>query len=598
MDNREQEFIVTARKWRPQRFNDVVGQDHISTTLINAIKNKRLHHAYLFSGPRGVGKTTTARILARAINCSNMNGSEPCNECDSCIQILEGRSLDVIEIDGASNNSVEDIRKLRDNSKYPPALGKYKLYIIDEVHMLSNSAFNALLKTLEEPPPHLMFVFATTEVHKLPPTILSRCQRFEFRRMELDGIINQLKYISEKENITIDEESLITIAKKADGSMRDSQSIFDQVVAFCGNNVKYTEMSDALHLIDEDFYFRVSDAAINNDIEEMFNIVRDVMNKGYDLQECINGILEHFRNILTFNVTNGEKFVNTSSTFLAKYKTTAEYFNKNDIIRIMNILAQAESSIRFAFQPRVKFELTLSQVATLDKTKDINILLNEINELKKKPNLGGLSNQNESNVTIQPKPKVITASPSVQIEKNEPEIKDLQKPKLTDVINIEKVIKEPIITQVKQFDDNKQISTLELTASWKDFVETKITSETGLFYLKGSMVEIEFSVGSVILKASNDIAYININQRRELLLDLLKSYYNCNVKVILIENEIKEIKREEIRDHSDILTADFNKKKKVDENDGFKKKEIILEGRNPTEIEIIKLFKVEELKNK
>lgn len=598
MDNREQEFIVTARKWRPQRFNDVVGQDHISTTLINAIKNKRLHHAYLFSGPRGVGKTTTARILARAINCSNMNGSEPCNECDSCIQILEGRSLDVIEIDGASNNSVEDIRKLRDNSKYPPALGKYKLYIIDEVHMLSNSAFNALLKTLEEPPPHLMFVFATTEVHKLPPTILSRCQRFEFRRMELDGIINQLKYISEKENITIDEESLITIAKKADGSMRDSQSIFDQVVAFCGNNVKYTEMSDALHLIDEDFYFRVSDAAINNDIEEMFNIVRDVMNKGYDLQECINGILEHFRNILTFNVTNGEKFVNTSSTFLAKYKTTAEYFNKNDIIRIMNILAQAESSIRFAFQPRVKFELTLSQVATLDKTKDINILLNEINELKKKPNLGGLSNQNESNVTIQPKPKVITASPSVQIEKNEPEIKDLQKPKLPDVKDIEKVIKEPIITQVKQFDDNKQISTLELTASWKDFVETKITSETGLFYLKGSMVEIEFSVGSVILKASNDIAYTNINQRRELLLDLLKSYYNCNVKVILIENEIKEIKREEIRDYADILTADFNKKKKVNENDGFKKKEIILEGRNPTEIEIIKLFKVEELKNK
>jgi DNA polymerase-3 subunit gamma/tau len=598
MDNREQEFIVTARKWRPQRFNDVVGQDHISTTLINAIKNKRLHHAYLFSGPRGVGKTTTARILARAINCSNMNGSEPCNECDSCIQILEGRSLDVIEIDGASNNSVEDIRKLRDNSKYPPALGKYKLYIIDEVHMLSNSAFNALLKTLEEPPPHLMFVFATTEVHKLPPTILSRCQRFEFRRMELDGIINQLKYISEKENITIDEESLITIAKKADGSMRDSQSIFDQVVAFCGNNVKYTEMSDALHLIDEDFYFRVSDAAINNDIEEMFNIVRDVMNKGYDLQECINGILEHFRNILTFNVTNGEKFVNTSSTFLAKYKTTAEYFNKNDIIRIMNILAQAESSIRFAFQPRVKFELTLSQVATLDKTKDINILLNEINELKKKPNLGVLSNQNESNVTIQPKPKVITASPSVQIEKNEPEIKDLQKPKLPDVNNIEKVIKEPIITQVKQFDDNKQISTLELTASWKDFVKTKITSETGLFYLKGSMVEIEFSVGSVILKASNDIAYTNINQRRELLLDLLKSYYNCNVKVILIENEIKEIKREEIRDYADILTADFNKKKKVNENDGFKKKEIILEGRNPTEIEIIKLFKVEELKNK
>ena len=203
---KNKEFLVTARKWRPLKFHDVVGQQHITVTLQNAVRSGRIHHAYLFSGPRGVGKTTTARILARSINCTNpKENNEPCNECESCRAIIEGRSLDVIEIDGASNNSVEDIRKLRENSRYLPANGQYKMYIIDEVHMLSTSAFNALLKTLEEPPPHLLFVFATTEPHKVLPTILSRCQRFEFKRMEIDDIVRQLRVISDKEQIKIDE---------------------------------------------------------------------------------------------------------------------------------------------------------------------------------------------------------------------------------------------------------------------------------------------------------------------------------------------------------------------------------------------------------
>jgi DNA polymerase-3 subunit gamma/tau len=253
----EPEFIVTARKWRPQQFKDVIGQEHITTTLRNAIHTGRIHHAYLFCGPRGVGKTTTARILARAVNCLDPHDNEPCNVCSSCKAILENKSLDIIEIDGASNNSVDDVRKLRENAKYPALDGKYRLYIIDEVHMLTTSAFNALLKILEEPPSHLLFVFATTEPHKVPATILSRCQRFEFKRMKNADIIKQISIIAEKDGLVIDDEAMLTIARKADGSMRDAESLLDQIVAFCGKTINYTEMADALHLIDTEFFFRI-----------------------------------------------------------------------------------------------------------------------------------------------------------------------------------------------------------------------------------------------------------------------------------------------------------------------------------------------------
>lgn len=390
----QEQYIVTARKWRPQRFADVVGQEHVSRTLRNAVESKRIHHAYIFNGPRGVGKTTTARILAKAVNCENPGTDfEPCNICPSCVEINTGRSLDVIEIDGASNNSVDDIRKLRENAKYPPVKGEYKMYIIDEVHMLSTSAFNALLKTLEEPPRHLLFVFATTEPHKVPATILSRCQRFDFRRMQIDEIAVQLRYIATQEGITIDDESLAIIGKKGDGSMRDSQSIFDQVIAFCGRSVEYARVNEALNLIDTEFYFTLGRAIREHDVATILDIAREVFMRGYDLQECLHGLAEHFRNLLTVLATQSSALIEASKLHREQYIAEATHFTQADVLQYMTIIMNTEQALRFAPQPRLRFEFALVQMAKLDSAVQISELLAELAELKKKLESGASSTE-------------------------------------------------------------------------------------------------------------------------------------------------------------------------------------------------------------
>ncbi|MCB0713687.1 MAG: DNA polymerase III subunit gamma/tau [Ignavibacteriae bacterium] len=383
------DYQVTARKWRPAEFNSVVGQEHITQTLKNAIENGRLHHAYLFSGPRGVGKTTTARILAKALNCLNPGADrEPCNECESCLAITEGRSMDVVEIDGASNNSVDDVRALRDNAKYPPVNGDYKLYIIDEVHMLSTSAFNALLKTLEEPPKHLIFIFATTEPHKVLPTILSRCQRFDFRRMQIEDIVARLKFIAEREEMKPEEDGLVVIARKGDGSMRDAQSIFDQVISFCGPDFTYAQVNDALNLIDQEFFFRVTTMMKGHQPGEAFEIVEHIMRTGFDPGEFLVGLAEHFRNMLSVLTIGSGRLIETTASIRERYQVEAAPFEQGDIIRALHLTLSVQNAIRSASQPRLRLELLLIQLAVMDSTVRLEELLDAIQGM---PEGGGLA---------------------------------------------------------------------------------------------------------------------------------------------------------------------------------------------------------------
>ena len=377
-------YQVTARKWRPMIFDDVVGQSHVTNTLRNAIASHRVAHAYIFSGTRGCGKTTTARILARSLNCLSPNNQNPDNTCEVCKEIIEGRGLDVIEIDGASNRGVEEIRNLRDSVRYTPTRGKYKIYIIDEVHMLTKEAFNALLKTLEEPPTHVVFIFATTEVHKVPMTILSRCQRFDFRRIAIEEIVNTLTTIANAENITIENDALMVIAKRADGSLRDAQSIFDQVRSFCGNDIKTTELLKAFNVVDQEIYFRVSDILRNHDTSAAIRLVDDIIKSGYDLREFVGGLTEHLRNLLIVRATESTQLIETSENYKKRYETEVNQFTEQDLLRYIKQTSELDQALRWAAQPRYRLEAGLIQMAKMESSVQIGVLLQQIEVLKKK----------------------------------------------------------------------------------------------------------------------------------------------------------------------------------------------------------------------
>jgi DNA polymerase-3 subunit gamma/tau len=372
-------FVVTARKWRPQRFDEVVGQEHITSTLKNAIKEKRIPHAYLFTGPRGVGKTTTARILARAINCENPKDAEPCNKCSTCLAIQNSQLMDIIEIDGASNRGIDEVRTLRDSVKYAPTKGKFKVYIIDEVHMLTRESFNAFLKTLEEPPEHTIFIFATTDAHKVPLTIISRCQRFDFRRIQLDKIKETLKMIAEVEKIEIDDTTLTTIAKKADGALRDAESFFDQVVSFCGGKINPVIVSQMLNLIDEEVFFKISDAVLDKNYKSVFEVTNIIYENGWDFTDFLNGLVEHFRNILSVLITNSTDAIESAEIFKKKYFDYIDNYSESDLLRLLNFLTKSQQEIRFSQNQKIKIEIILSHLIALEKTSTITDVLSGLN---------------------------------------------------------------------------------------------------------------------------------------------------------------------------------------------------------------------------
>ena len=386
-------YQVTARKWRPLVFEDVVGQAHVTNTLRNAIASNRLAHAYIFSGVRGTGKTTTARILAKAINCLSPKDSNPDNECEICKEITAGRSLDVIEIDGASNRGVEEIRNLRESVRYTPTRGKYKVYIIDEVHMLTKEAFNALLKTLEEPPEHVLFIFATTEVHKIPMTILSRCQRFDFRRISIEEITGNLLAVANGEGVSIDEAALMVVAKKADGSLRDAQSIFDQIRSFCGNQIALADVLKVLNVVDQEMFFRVTDLIRTQDVRGGIQLVDEIVRTGYDLREFLGGLSEHLRNLLVVITTEATELVEASEPYRKRYSQESKNFRQNDILRLIRLVNELEQSIRWSPQPRFKLEAGLLQMIKLERSVQIDALLNDLDALKKKLSSGEINDR-------------------------------------------------------------------------------------------------------------------------------------------------------------------------------------------------------------
>ena len=365
------EYIVSARKYRPMTFDTVVGQEALTTTLKNAVKSGKLAHAYLFCGPRGVGKTTCARIFAKAINCQNpTDDGEACNECESCQSFNEQRSLNIFELDAASNNSVEHIKTLMEQTRIPPQLGRYKVFIIDEVHMLSTAAFNAFLKTLEEPPAHVIFILATTEKHKILPTILSRCQIYDFERMTIRNTVDHLKHVAEQEGITYEEQALAVIAEKADGGMRDALSIFDQAASFCQGNITYEKVIEDLNVLDSENYFQIIDYAIINKVSEIMVLLNNIINKGFDGGLLIQGLAKHVRNVMMAKDPQTLPLLEVSDQQRQRYAEQAKKCETRFLYQALKLMNQCDINYRQSGNKRLLVELTLIEIAQITQPDD------------------------------------------------------------------------------------------------------------------------------------------------------------------------------------------------------------------------------------
>ena len=413
-------FVVSARKYRPSNFNSVVGQLSITTTLKNAIQRKHLAQAYLFCGPRGVGKTTCARIFAKTINCLNLSSQiEACNECESCVSFNSSRSFNIHELDAASNNSVEGIRKLIEQVRIPPQISKYSVYIIDEVHMLSQSAFNAFLKTLEEPPAHAIFILATTEKHKILPTILSRCQIYDFNRIKVEDTVTYLEFIAKAEGVKYEAEALNVIAQKADGAMRDALSIFDQVVSFSDNNISYANVIENLNVLDYQYYFKLTDNFIKGEFADSLRIFDELLSKGFDSQQFVSGLSTHIRNLLVCKDSQTLSLLEVGAAIAEKYKNMSAACPPDFLIGALDMTNQCDVTFRQSTNQRLHVELMLIKLCGLnqEKKKDSS---SEVDELTPEPEI----KQNGINEFVpEPEVKNDTLKLPVEVTVNEPIVK-------------------------------------------------------------------------------------------------------------------------------------------------------------------------------
>lgn len=541
MAEKESAYIVSSLKYRPQTFEDVVGQEHVSRTLRNALQRQRLANGYIFTGPRGVGKTTSARILAKAINCENPEDGNPCNVCNHCVEITAGRSIDVLEVDGASTRGIDAIRELREVVKYPPVNSNYRVYIIDEVHMLTKEAFNALLKTLEEPPPQVLFIFATTEPQKVPLTILSRCQRYDFRMISTETMVARLKMISENEGISVSDDGLGLIARKAAGSLRDSLSLLDQVSAFTEDEASLDLVRQVLGILDASIYFDMLHHVASQSAENLINQANMLFSRGISITEFLHGLSEHIRNLLVVKVAGVNQFLDVSDTDSQLLLEQCEYFEERDLLRMQNLVLETIRDQRFVSNQIVSVELMLLKLARSTRALDLDDLFSgKTGSTRKKPTPKALDLPDEPEQVTQPiaptktitppvdqEPEEVTPSPEIMVE-IEQEIVDQNstpiEPENVEIHETNSEIEESIEPanpempleqdaeippldesnteqnperQIQPDEDNTQVnSTLtleELMKSWEAFIGKleQVGKSTGAFMSEGTAAKFE-----------------------------------------------------------------------------------------------------------
>ncbi len=509
MDN----FIVSARKYRPQTFDTVVGQATITNTLKNAILHNQLAQAFLFCGPRGVGKTTCARILAKTINCENLSDSgEACDQCQSCTSFNENASFNIYELDGASNNSVDDIRTLVEQVRIPPQMGKYKVYIIDEVHMLSASAFNAFLKTLEEPPPYAKFILATTEKHKILPTILSRCQIFDFRRITADDMVSHLKFVAGKENISVDENALHIIAQKADGAMRDALSIFDQLVSFAGNTLQYSTVIENLNVLDYEYYFRICDQILNSDIAGSLLTLDDIIGKGFDGQHFLIGFGEHLRNLLVCKDPATVKLMETAPSIRARYTAQSGRFQTAYLLNLLDTTNRCDLAYKTSNNKRIHLELALMLMCSASSHQQSAIKQAGPHPVQQTPTQQPAQQQSQPlsqpqqqsqphRAGVQPVPaspapekKILTSEKQPNPAKPSPvtpvKLKDL-KENISGTFSIKQTAKKPdghseVLEDSAVYDKANPFTQEDLNAAWNEYIGSL---KSGLPHLYNSLLQ-------------------------------------------------------------------------------------------------------------
>lgn len=513
-------YLVLARKWRPQSWDDMVAQEHVTATLRNAIQHDRLAHAYLFTGPRGVGKTSAARILAKALNCEKGPTLTPCNECSSCIEIADGRSVDVFEIDGASNRGIDEVRSLRENIRYAPARGEYRIYIIDEVHMLTTEAFNALLKTLEEPPDHVLFIFATTQPQKVPATIVSRCQRFDFRRINIQEIVQRLRQICQEEKIDIDDEALLLIAKKADGSLRDSQSILDQMISYKEDRIKVEHVIKGLGLIEQEIFFEVTDVLTTKKINDGLALVERIVSGGYDIEEFLLGLADHLRNLLVVQSLGSADLVDVAEVHKNRYMSIAPTFQTEDLLRLIRIVSDTRVALKRSVNPRLPLELAVVRMIKLDRTVDIEDLLSRLESLGEG---GGVRNDNP-------------VSPVIGENDTSP-TGDEQKSDMAESKNPDDERKHP-----KEDEKKSSVMLEEVQVQWEEIIRRikhkKIT--VGSFLQEGILLSAEGDTIEIGFGLSNGFHIDAIMRSKEIVSEALREVLGKKVEFRCVKRDLPQ----------------------------------------------------------